>query len=97
MSLVASVPKELVDRGRIDGVVLVVHSDKVLVVVLIDSTEDSRYDSLRGPLSLKTSSSGPSLLSTAPFLTWLVVFSAPRPFCVVVVVVGLVVGLLLEA
>lgn len=44
----ASVPEDDVDNGRIDGVVDDVQSDKVLVVVLMDSTEDSRYDS--GPL-----------------------------------------------
>lgn len=42
MSLVASVPEELVDKGRMEDDVARSHSDKVLVVVLIDSTEDSR-------------------------------------------------------
>lgn len=50
MSLVASVPDELVDSGRSDWVVLVlVHSDRELVVVLIESTDDSRYESIGGP------------------------------------------------
>lgn len=54
----ASVPEEDVDNGRIDGVVDDVQSDKVLVVVLMDSTEDSRYDS--GPLC-------PTLAAAPPF------------------------------
>lgn len=65
MSLVASVPDELVDSGRMDEVALS-HSDKVLVVVLIDSTEDSRYDSLGGSLL-----NAPSSSTDAPLLiTW---------------------------
>lgn len=100
MSLVASVPDELVDRGSTEAVVLV-HSDSVLVVVLIDSTEDSRYDSLGGPLLLYTSWWSwllPSifLLPAAvlrPF--WFgVVVVAPKGFTAVV---GVVVALLLEA
>lgn len=65
MSLVASVPDELVDSGRMDEVALS-HSDKVLVVVLIDSTEDSRYDSLGGSLLNAPSSSTDSPL----LITW---------------------------
>lgn len=48
----AEAPIEMDDMGR-----FVVHSDRVLVVVLIDSTEDSRYDSLGGPLLLEYRSS----------------------------------------
>lgn len=56
VSLVASVPDELVDRGRMEGVV---DSDNVLVVVLMDSTEDSRYESLMGPLNPPSSREAP--------------------------------------
>lgn len=104
MSFVASVPDELVDRGRIDCVVLLVHSDNVLVVVLIESTDDSRQETLGGPLpsllNVVPSSCGNTLRSPiAPLLVfWPTPAAAavppPRPLGVTVVDV---VGLLLEA
>lgn len=103
-SLVLSVPDELVDSGRIDWVVLV-QSDKVLVVVLIDSTEDSRYDSLGGPLLLLNASSclGGNTRRSLVLLLLLVFCPTPAPppvalpLGVSAVVVDAIAGLLLEA
>lgn len=100
MSFVASVPDELVDSGRIDCVVLLVHSDNVLVVVLIESTDDSRQGPLSSLLIVVPSSCGNPL--RPPFTPLLVFWPTPaaaappppRPLGVNVVDS---VGLLLEA